>query len=244
MRNSRSVAFSLVLATALFAVGCTSYVKELNRRLPSPEVVAQRLPDAEYIVDPPDSIRVEFFNEPGLTRGVVLRQDGCITLPRVQDVNVGGLTSLQIREKLEGLYAKYHKEPRILVTVTGYNSKKIFVLGEVGGTGAQAYTGSQTVADVIAGAGGFSPRAAPSRCRVIRGSLHRDEIEIYKVNLRKLLFGGDQTQNVALAENDVIRVPPNVLAWIGYQIDNILFPFTRGQGAIGTATTYTTMVVP
>ena len=31
-------------------------------------------------------------------------------------------------------------------------------------------------------------------------------------------------QDVSLAENDVVYVPPTVLAWVGYQIQSLLFP--------------------
>lgn len=230
----------LALSALLVIAGCAN-ITDINRRLPSPEVVAQKPPDAAYIVDPPDSIQVEFLNEPALTRVVTLRQDGCVTLPYVEDVPVAGKTPVQIREELEVAYGKYYKEPRILVTVTGYNSKKVFVYGEIGRPGALPYTGSQTVADVIGAVGGFTRRAAPSWCKVTRGSLDSDEVEIYRVNLNSLIFHGDQTENVALAENDVVYVPPDILAWTGYQLEHLLFPLSSILSGTRTAASAATM---
>ena len=53
-----------------------------------------------------------------------------MTLPYLEDVKVDGLTTIEIREKLENLYSKYYKEPKILVSGLGFNSKHIYVYGE------------------------------------------------------------------------------------------------------------------
>ena len=137
------------------------------------------------------------------------------------------------RDKLELLYTKYYKEPKIVVRVTAYRSKHIYVYGEVGRRGTQPYTGWQTVSDVIGTAGGVTRRAAPNRVKVIRGD--PEDPEMYKVNLTELIYEGNTEQDVSLAENDVVYVPPNVLAWVGYQIDNLLFPFRSVLSLLGTA---------
>ena len=113
----------LVLAGAvLWAAGCSSGSAELldlNRRLTSIDLISKNEPDATYVVEPPDQILVEFVTDESLTRSVTLRSDGCVTLPHLEDVKVAGLTSMEIRRKLEELYEKYYKEPRILVPQAG-----------------------------------------------------------------------------------------------------------------------------
>jgi len=222
-----------IVVTGL-AAGCASdQVIDINKRLVSLEALAKKDPDATYIVEQPDVIRVEFLSEMGPPpRDLTLRADGCVTLPYLEDVHVSGLTTVKIREKLEDLYSKYFKDPHILVTVTGYNSKQVYVYGEVGRQGSIPYRGAQTVSEVIGAVGGITMRAAPTRVKVIRGD--PDDPDIFRVNLRKLLYAGDLRQDVSLAEGDVVRVPPNALAWVGYQIDNLLFPF---RGALAAVTT-------
>jgi len=240
----KNVIFGVGIVVALLSIaGCASKeILDINQRLTSPDLARKSAPDALYVVDPPDAISIEFLGE-GIDvagRSAQLRQDGTITLPYLEDVKVGGMTTVAIREKLESLYAKYYKKPKILVSVVGYNSKHVYVYGEVaGGRGAVPYTGSQTVTDVIGQVGGITPRSAPWRVRVIRGDL--DEKEVFKVNLKKLIYEGETRQNVSLAENDVLYVPPNALAWVGYQIDNLLFPFRSVFAAVGTARTATTL---
>ncbi|MGD2174283.1 MAG: polysaccharide biosynthesis/export family protein [Candidatus Brocadiaceae bacterium] len=229
-RHGIAVAGLCVLGLVV-STGCAR-LGDLNRRLVSLAEVSKKAPNAPYIVDPPDTIRVEFVDEPQLTREVQLRSDGFVTLPLLEDVHLAGRTTPEIRERLEELYAKFYKEPQILVTVTQFRSKHIYVYGEVGRQGQIPYTGYQTLSDAIGTAGGVTRRAAWGRVKVIRGD--PEDPEVFSVDLDDLVLDGDTRWDVSLAENDVIYVPPTVLAWIGYQIESLLFP-TRGVTSLVAA---------
>jgi len=232
MGGAKALTFlGLAVMISFVAIGCASE-EVINSRLLAYDLSGKKEPNATYVVDPPDGLSIEFLAETGMNRQVTLRSDGCVTLPLLEDVKVSGLTTIQIREKLEDLYSTYFKEPNILVTVAGYNSKHIYMYGEVGRQGSMGYTGSQTVADAIGSAGGVSRRAWKSRVKVIRGD--PEDPEIYRVDLNKLIFEGDLSQNLLLAEDDVIRVPPTPLAWVGYQIESLLFPFRSVLSAFAT----------
>jgi polysaccharide export outer membrane protein len=221
----------LVVAAVLFAVsGCAR--PELHGRLTSLDIVQKHEPDEPYTVDPPDRIQVAFLHQPELTRQVTIRSDGCVTLPLLDDVQVAGLTAAEVREKVEQEYRRYFLEPEIMVTVTGFRSKHIYLYGEVGRQGKLPYTGHQTVADALGAAGGVTRRAATGRVRVIRGD--PEDPEIFRVDLDDLLYKGDTRQDVSLAENDIVYVPPTWLAWVGYQIESLLFP-TRGVTQLAVA---------
>lgn len=222
MAGGRIFPAVFLLGILAITIGCASEDVLDNRLLPV-EDLTKKVPNATYVVDPPDALRIEFLAEKGMDRNVVLRSDGCVTLTFLEDVEVAGLTTVQIREKLEKLYSQYFKEPKILVTVTAYRSKHIYLDGEVGRRGSIPYTGTQTVMDALGSVGGVTRRAARTRVKVTRGDA--DDPEVYRVNLKKLMFEGDLRQNILLAEDDVIYVPPTVLAWIGYRIDDLLFPF-------------------
>jgi polysaccharide export outer membrane protein len=221
----------------LLVTGCRGreYVRDMNKRLVFLEQVSKKPPNATYIVDPPDSIQIEFQNEPDLTFTAQLRQDGVVTLPYIGEEKFGGMTTEEIQEKLETLYADYYQDPRFVVRVVAYRSKHIYVYGEVGGQGQRPYTGYQQLSDVIGSVGGVTRRAATSRVRVIRGD--PEDPEVYRANLNRLIYEGDTTQDVSIAENDVIYVPPTILAWIGYRIEEVLFPF---RSILGAAFTYQT----
>jgi polysaccharide export outer membrane protein len=215
----------LAVGIALMTGGCASEATpDLNRRLISLERVSKRAPDATYLVDPPDVIKVEVLNEAAATREVTVGPDGCVTLLYLGDVKVSRMSTAQIRNLLEKKYQKFYKEPKILVTVTAFKSKRVYVYGEVVKPGAYPYTGSQTAASAIGDANGVTTRAAWSRVKVIRGD--PNDPDIFSVNLNYLLLEGDTRQDVSLSESDVVYVPPTVLAWIGYQIDALLHPFS------------------
>jgi protein involved in polysaccharide export with SLBB domain len=225
----------VILFCLLSGCGSGKEAMEISQRVVSWDALKKKPPDAMYIVEPPDEIRIEFMSPvppPEEARRQVLRQDGVVTLPYLEDVQVSGLTTIQIREKLEDLYSKYYKEPKILVTVTGYNSKHIFVYGEANRQGWVPYRGHQTFSDVIGEVGGVTERAAYWRCRVVRGD--PDNPEITFVNFRNIMLYGDLREDVSLAEGDIIRVPPTWLAWLGYQVGDLLFPFQNILNTAGT----------
>ena len=231
MAATKMVAVSCVLLSVLTVAGCAN-IKDINKRITSIDVVTKKPPDAEYVVDPPDEIRVEFLTDASATRTVVLRSDGRVTLPHLEDIKVSGLTTIQIREKLETLYSRFYKDPRILVTVTRHSSKHVYVYGEVRRPGAIPYTGTMTVSDLMGKVGGYSTRAAAWRARAVRRDA--EHTDIFRVNLRKLMYAGDITQEVSLAEDDILYVPPTCFAWVGYQIESLIFPFTGATSARGT----------
>lgn len=223
---SRRARWAVVLCSLalLVTVGCASPPLDINKRLTSLNMIRKKPPDATYVVDPPDVLKVQFLNQPELETTQQVRQDGVITLPHVGEVMVAGLTPKEIRENLEETYLTYFKEPKVVVTVTEYRSKRVFIYGEVMQEGLQPYTGSQTVADLVGQAGGVTQFAATSSVQVIRGD--PDAPEIYDVDLDELIYEGKTRQNVSLAENDVVYVPPTFLASVGYTIQQLTFPIT------------------
>jgi len=230
----RTVSLVVVGVALVLASGCASSHDVVNERLLDLAMSEKKEPNQTYIVDPPDSITIEFVarEDRDMNRTAQVRSDGTVTLMLIEDVKVAGLTTPEIGRKLEEMYSAYFHEPDILVSVAAYRSKHIYAYGEVGRQGNVPYTGNQTVADVIGTVGGVSSRAWMSRMKVIRGD--PDDPEVYRVNLKKLIYEGDMRQNMILAEDDVIRVPPDPFAWVGYQIEKVLFPFRSMLSAVFT----------
>jgi polysaccharide export outer membrane protein len=235
MHRSRTALSLLLVPVFVLLAGCRGPAIDYSKRLTSLDMVKKRPPDALYTVDPPDQISIEFTGQAEMNRSVVLRSDGRVTLPLLGDILVAGKTTKEITDLLSQAYSKYYKDPQLLVSVTGYNSKHIYMYGEVGRPGQLPYTGYMTVRDAIGEVGGVTSRAASGRVKVVRGD--PDDPEIFKVDLDAMIDDGDTLQDVSLAENDTVYVPPTVLAWIGYQVDSLLFPFRSLVSAIFTANT-------
>lgn len=223
MRTSaRLAAFCLVLSVVVS--GCASTkVDNLNERLTSLEEVSKKPPNATYIIEPPDTIQVSVLGEPDVNVQQQVRQDGIVTLPHLGETQVAMKTTEELQEELEEKYAEYYKDPQVRVTVTQYRSKYIYVYGEVRNPGPQSYTGYQTLSEAVGQAGGLTNRADYNEVKVVRGD--PENPEVFWADLNKLIYKGKAKQNVSLAQSDVVYVRPSALAWVGYRIQELMFPF-------------------
>jgi polysaccharide export outer membrane protein len=116
----------------------------------------------------------------------------------------------------------------VTVTVTGFNSKRYFVIGEVARQGQYPFTGEITAWEAVAIAGGYTRRAAPASARVVRGD--PEEPQVMSVNLARIALKGESARDVILDENDVVYVPPDAFSRVGYFFERILFPFSSILG--------------
>src|SRR5262252_5272999 len=53
-----------------------------------------------YIIEPNDVLEIYVWKEPELTRKVLVRPDGRISFPLVQDLQVAGMSPLQIKQDI------------------------------------------------------------------------------------------------------------------------------------------------
>ena len=96
-----------------------------------------------------------------------IRPDGKVSLPLVGEIFVAGWTTQEIRQEVETAARRYYKKSDITVYVVEYKSQKIYVFGEVARPGTMAWTGSNTLLDVLARTQPTS-LAWPEKIKVIR----------------------------------------------------------------------------
>ncbi|QDV38204.1 sigma-70 family RNA polymerase sigma factor [Tautonia plasticadhaerens] len=187
----------------------------------------------EYVVEPPDLIRIEVLEAlPGrpIAGERLVRPDGTISLDFYGDLYVAGLTPSEIKEKVilhlreflddESLgliqldpetldYAM--KRPgdsdRVFVDVVSYNSKVYYVQGDVIQPGRLNVTGNETVLDAINYAGGLLPTADRERIRLVRPSGTGDPAEVLPIDLEAIVERGDASTNYQLLPGDRLVVP-------------------------------------
>ncbi len=223
MRISRLLA-AVCVVFAVIVSGCASpEIDNVNERLTSLEEVTKKPPNATYIIEPPDSIRVNVLGESDVDVQARVRQDGVVTLPHLGETKVAMKTTKGLQEELADKYAEYYKDPDVRVTVTEYRSKHIYVYGEVRSPGPQPYTGYQTLSEAVGDAGGLTQRADYNEVKVVRGD--PEDPEIFWADLNRLIYEGQARQDVSLAQSDVVYVRPSALAWVGYRIEAVMFPF-------------------
>jgi len=153
--------------------------------------------------------------------GYLVSSDGSIYYPMVGTIRVAGKTVEQIRAQLMYALKKYIRNPQIDVRVSGFRSKKIYVMGEVQKPGLLPMTDSpMSITDAINLAGGLDLKSAdPSHIFIIRGDYATPDV--YWLNAQSpeaLLLG----ENFRLKGQDVIFVSTAEIARWNRAIEQIL----------------------
>lgn len=152
-----------------------------------------------------------------------VRIDGKILLPEIGLVPVAGLTRNDLEAVLTERYSLYFEETDIVVDIAS-TGKSFWVLGEVRQFGRKDFLGNTTVAEAVWEAEPLRSSANVGRILLVRGD-PRDPL-VLPVNLDDITYG-DTTTNYTIRENDVIVVPPTLLAELGYFLEALLFPVQR-----------------
>lgn len=123
-----------------------------------------------YRLGPGDEVRVTVFEEPRISGGFRVSDTGTVSLPLLGVVQAAGITSADLRERLDAEIRRRGllPEPRTAVEVVAY--RPVFVLGEVERAGAFPWQPGLTTLGAVALAGGFSPRAVRDRVTVQRAT--------------------------------------------------------------------------
>ena len=158
----------------------------------------------EYVIGPDDVLHIAVWKEPDLTATLPVRPDGMISLPLLNDVQASGMTPMQLAGSLTEKLKKYIADPRVTVVVTQINSKRVYLVGEVGHTGAIPMLPNMTVLQALSNAG-LTQFANPKKIYVLRNENGKQQK--LPVNYNRLLKGQDMSRNYVLQPGDTIVVP-------------------------------------
>jgi polysaccharide biosynthesis/export protein len=162
-----------------------------------------RFPLTGYRIGPDDELGIAVWHEPELSQGVVVRPDGMITLPLLNDVHVAGLTTDELQALLTEKLKSVVNDPQVTVTVKAVKSQKVFMVGAVAKQGAYPLNGSLTVLQLIAEAGGLGPFAKSKGIYILRNE-NGKQVRI-PFNYKKALSG--QGNDPILQPGDMVVVP-------------------------------------
>jgi polysaccharide export outer membrane protein len=160
--------------------------------------------NSTYIIGAEDGLTITVWREPTLSGAFPVRPDGMISLVLLGDVPAAGLTPMQLGKNIEERLKKFIQDPSVAVGVTAVNSKRIFLIGEVGRVGPMALTPGMTPLQAISAAGGLSTFANQKRIYILRGAQGKQEKIPFNY---KQALKGDTTQLITLQPGDTIVVP-------------------------------------
>jgi polysaccharide biosynthesis/export protein len=159
---------------------------------------------ATYVIGPEDVLHIAVWKEADLTATLPVRPDGKISLPLLDDVQAAGLTPIQLAGAVTEKLRKFIADPRVTVVVTQINSKRIYLVGEVGHTGAMPMLPNMTVLQALSSAG-LSQFANTKKIYVLR--IENGKQTKMPVNYRKLVKGEEIDHNYLMQPGDTIVVP-------------------------------------
>ena len=163
-----------------------------------------------FLLGPEDLLVVTVWRNQDLSREVVIRPDGMISMPLIGDVKAAGLSSDVLAKRIAERLTEFMSSPTVSVQVKEVNSYFIYVMGEVAKPGKYPLKSYATVLQGVSLAGGFTPFASKNRMQVMRNieepNGEKRELRI-PVGFSDLSNGTGVVGNFILKSGDIIVVP-------------------------------------
>ena len=160
---------------------------------------------SDYVIGAEDALSVVFWRDKELSADVIVRPDGKISLPLLNDVMAVGLTPEQLAGELMKAATKYIEDPTASVIVKEIRSRRVYILGQVGKPGPYPLTSDMTVLQLIAIAGDVLEYADSKDITITR--MEGGKESRFKFNYKDVLKGKKLEQNILLKPNDTVIVP-------------------------------------
>jgi polysaccharide export outer membrane protein len=170
-----------------------------------PAAVKAATDDPDYVIGADDQLNISVWNEPNISRTVPVRPDGKISLPLINDVQATGLTPMQLAMSIAEKLKKFLADPQVTVIVTGINSRRFYIVGEMNRAGAFPLLPNMTVLQALSSAGGFTQFANQKSIYVLR-ILEGKSVK-FPFNYKEVIKGNHPEQNIVLKPGDTIVVP-------------------------------------
>jgi len=158
----------------------------------------------DYVIGAQDLLHIVFWSAKELTAEVLVRPDGKISLPILNDLPAAGMTPEQLAGEIAKAATKFVRDPNATVIVKQVNSRKVYVVGEVSKPGPILLGSEMNVLQAIGEAGGFLETAKKGDVAVVRTENGKERR--YKFNYNEVVRGKNVEQNIRLMPGDTILV--------------------------------------
>ena len=156
----------------------------------------------DYVIGADDVLSIMFWRDKDLSAPeVVVRPDGMVTLPLLNDVQAAGRTPEQLGNAIREAARKYVEDPNPTVIVKEIKSRPVYFVGGFAKPGVLQLTGDLTLLQAISLMGGVLPEADGEK-----GFLLRRDRKM-PIDFDRLAQRGDLSQNPKLEPGDSVVVP-------------------------------------
>ena len=137
--------------------------------LPAPDRGDLTAADRPSLIGPLDTIQVDVFNVPELSREMQVDASGRISMPLVGTVDARGRTAEELARIIESaLRGRYVRNPEVIVNIKSSVSQVVTVDGQVTEPGLYPVTNQMTLTRAIASAKGLAEFARQEEVVVLR----------------------------------------------------------------------------
>lgn len=201
--------FFILVSLFLTIQGCTFGV--LYEELPTTVAIspATTIPaDYNYLIGPGDSLTIFVWRNPEVSTSAIVRPDGMISIPLVEDLSVSAKTPTQVAREVEKELSKYIKDPIVSINIGGFigpYQEQVRVIGEASEPQGLPYSEDMTLLDLMIAVGGLTEFADGNMAilaRVVDGEQRQ-----YTVRIEDLVQDGDLSANIDILPGDIIIIP-------------------------------------
>ncbi len=158
--------------------------------------------DDSYVLGPGDSFRIHLWGKIEQVHTVTVERDGSVSIPRVGQVVLAGLTFGEAKKLLKKRFAEYYPDFSMGLTMQRLRTLQVFVVGAVHKPGAYPLSSLSTVIQALYAAGGPTKNGSLRKIKVNRGGRTVATVDLYN-----FLIGGDRSDDLRLKTGDTVVVP-------------------------------------
>ena len=189
-------ATSLVFGSELFTEASSLFVPNLSIATPP-----------NYKVGPGDELLLEVYGSNVFTQKMIVSREGFINVKYAGLINANGVTMQDLNEIVRHKLTKYIPAlasggARSQLSLGSIRSIMVSVAGAVKKPGTLTLPSLATLFNALYATGGPLENGSLRKIELIRGNKKIAEVDLYN-----FLLKGDQSANVFLQDNDLIRVP-------------------------------------
>ncbi|MFH1807542.1 MAG: polysaccharide biosynthesis/export family protein [Pseudomonadota bacterium] len=156
---------------------------------------------------PGDVFDVRVYQEPDLSAQYQVGSDGSIQFPLIGKVELSGKTPHEAATLIASMLKEgYLKDPQVTILVKTYNSKRIYVMGQVAKPGVFAYEDDMNILRAIILAGGFTKIASKNKVLVTRKTEEGEQ----QLEVPVESVGRGEATNIRLQPGDIVFVPESI----------------------------------
>jgi protein involved in polysaccharide export with SLBB domain len=159
-----------------------------------------------YVLGPGDELQVSVYGVQEFNASIPVSTEGKVTIAYVGQIAVSGMTIEAATQKIKGAIAKVYStvgsgQSQVAVTLSRIRTIRVTIIGSKQ-PGNYSISSLATVYNALFLGGGPGKNGSYRNIELLRDNKVYRNIDIYR-----FLVNGNQSDNVGLKDNDVVRIP-------------------------------------